>query len=373
MTSPSVKNKRIAILGTRGIPAAYGGFETFAEELSTRLTQLGMFDVTVFCNTANPFNQQTYNGVKLINIPPLDIGPLNTLLYDLRSLYRARRSFDVVYMLGYGAGIFFVLLKLWKTKLWVNMDGIEWKRSKWPWYVKMYLKLSERFAVKLANIIIADAEAIKDYLIRQYGDSDKYKVIAYGTSVTETPPHPHQLSAFKLTPYNYYIIVCRLEPENHVYEIIQGYLRANTENMLVIVGDYKLNTDYVRMLLANNNPKIVFLGALYEKDLLRTLRYYATGYIHGHSVGGTNPSLLEAMGCGNYIIAHDNEFNREVSGNLAEYFITPENISFYINKIDKITRNERALHTNSEIAYVKQRYSWDTIVGQYIQAIGEIR
>ena len=178
---------KIALLGTRGIPAAYGGFETFAEILSTRLAAVGM-DVTVFCTREAIPQPESYNDVTLEYAASPSCGPFSTIVYDLVCLWRARKDFDVVYMLGYGASLFCFLPRLWGTRVWINMDGIEWARSKWSWPARLWLRTMESVALWTANVIIADADAIGDYLRRRHRKVPGLQVIPYGAEVVQHPP-----------------------------------------------------------------------------------------------------------------------------------------------------------------------------------------
>jgi glycosyltransferase involved in cell wall biosynthesis len=246
------------------------------------------------------------------------------------------------------------------------MDGLEWKRSKWPWYAKMYLKINERAAVMFSDRVIADAENIKLYLNAAYGSDFNCTVIPYGAPIPPASPDPGALRAFSLSPGNYSIIVCRLEPENNVQQIIEGYLCSASRRPLVIVGNYRVTSKYVRRLLEyQQEGRLRFVGPVYEKDSLQALRYYAFAYFHGHSVGGTNPSLLEAMGCGNIVIAHDNVFNREVAADVAWYFRSAEDIPDIVNAIEGLPLHARQERKAAAIERVRKFYDWDQITTKY--------
>src|ERR1700687_2380992 len=206
----------IAILGTRGIPARYGGFETFAEELGARLVDAG-FEITVYCEGTS--SQKEHRGMKLVHVQSAEIGPLTTILFDLLCLWRARKEFDIVYMLGAGASFFCFLPRLYGADVWINIDGLEWKRPKWSRVGRAYLKLAARFAMLTASQIIADAEAIATVLQEQFGQSSRCTTIAYGADLVATAPPPSVLKRWEIDSGEYYLIVCRLEPENHIREI----------------------------------------------------------------------------------------------------------------------------------------------------------
>lgn len=358
------KPVHLAILGTRGIPASYGGFETFAEELALRLAERGV-DVTVYCENRDGDKPEMYKDVRLAYIPSPNIGPLTTILFDLRCLWHSRKGFDVVYMLGYGTSIFCLIPRLWGTKVWINMDGIEWARAKWNFAAKIYFKIMEVIAVRIANRIIADAEGIKQFLQERHKRLPLCSVIPYGAYVIDRAPDINALAGLNLHPNQYYLIVCRLEPENHVLEIIKGVAASESKLPLVVVGNNKTDTPYIKMLKALNNRHILFIGAVYDKAKLRALRYYCRTYFHGHSVGGTNPSLLEALGCGNIVIAHDNVFNREVAGDLGLYFKTSGEIPYHINKIENLSKEQKIEISVGARRRIKECYDWNAVAAAY--------
>ena len=215
---------RLAILGSRGIPAHYGGFETFAERLAVGLRERG-FDVTVFCESGEASAPNVYQGITLHYVPSPSLGPLQTIVYDLGCLWAARKGYDVVYMLGYGAAPFCFIPRLWGTEVWIDPDGLEWKRAKWGFVAKNYFRLMEWISLRTANRIIADAEAISAILTSRHGKLKACTVIPYGCEVIETPPPAEPLSEWNLVPDDYYLVVCRLEPENHVLEILEAFQR----------------------------------------------------------------------------------------------------------------------------------------------------
>jgi len=357
--------KKLAILGSRGIPAQYGGFETFAEELSTRLAARGI-DVTVFCQKQIENSLLRYKGVKLVYIPAPNYGPLTTILYDLRCLWRARKAFDVVYMLGYGAAPFCYIPRIWGTTVWLNVDGIEWARAKWSFAAKSYFRLMEMISLWSASRIIADAEAIRKHLSARHSRRPRCTVIPYGAPCIDKAPDVSILEEWDIQPSNYYLVVCRMEPENHVLEIIKGYKSSKTPLPLIMVGnlDYGKNA-YTRSLLSSASENVRFIGAIYDKAKLVALRYYSTAYIHGHSVGGTNPSLLEALGCGNVVIAHDNPFNREVAGEFSFYFKSIEDLPPLIHRIERMTEEEKRELSRKSKHRILTNYTWEKISSLY--------
>ena len=364
MNTPDKDAPSIAVLGTRGIPAKYGGFETFAEALAIGLVQKGC-TVTVFCEQGDEEPFDTYNGVHLVRIRAPRLGPLSTIVFDLKCLLAARSGFDIVYMLGYGAAPFCAIPRLFGRRVWINMDGVEWRRSKWSWAGRTYLRIMERVAVMVASRVIADAAAIRDHLEARYGRLPNCDVIPYGAHVASGADVSALAKFGNLTPGEYYLVVCRLEPENHVREIIEGFAASGSPYPLVIVGGTAEPNPYVRTLLGLQSGHVRFVGAIYDQVLLGALRFHSRAYIHGHSVGGTNPSLLEAMGAGNVVVAHDNPFNREVLGEGGRYFAGPAQLADAIRQLDNLDGAERRAISGRVRARVTESYSWQKIVDDY--------
>jgi len=267
-------------------------------------------------------------------------------------------------MLGLGGAFAAWVPRMFGTAVWVNTDGIEWKRSKFTWPQRAYLALAEGLSVLFASRILADSTAIAEYLRRRYPGLTKVSTIAYGANIPTAIPDPSLVDEWQLKPNAYYLVVCRLEPENHVLEIVEGFEKSHCSAPLVILGDIENPNPYVQRLLENGSRRIRFVGTVYDKDRLAALRFHSRAYIHGHSVGGTNPSLLEAMSCSNLVIAHDNPFNREVLGPHGLYFITTSELSSHIDDIEaeRIEVEARRIALTDRI---RERYRWDHIADAY--------
>lgn len=363
---------KIAILGARGIPARYGGFETFAEELATRLVAGGAHDVTVYCEGRGEGGPMEFNGVHLKHISCFPLGPLSTILFDLACLWNARKDYDIVYMLGYGASIFCFLPRLWNTLVLINMDGVEWRRNKWGPVAKLYFKAMEAAAMLMPDHLIADAEAIREHLALRHSSMPPCTVIPYGAPIIQEAPDPSLLRQWGLSPGGYYLVVCRLEPENHVLEIIRGFRNSSSHRKLIILGDRESGTDYVAQLkFEASDPRIKMVGTEYNTMKINALRYHAYAYLHGHSVGGTNPSLLESMGCGAAVLAHDNVFNREVLADAGRYFAAPEELTKLIGQLDE---GELPIAEMKKRAWriVQDKYSWDLMAGVYARLFSDL-
>lgn len=361
---------KLAILGTRGIPARYGGFETFAEKLAIGLTRMG-HEVTVYCEAGTWLMPTEYHGVQLRYMPTPRLGPLETILYDAKCLWDARTGYDVVYMLGYGAAPFCAIPRLYGTEVWINPDGLEWARAKWSAAGRAYLRMMEWFAVRVGDRLIADAAAVADSLASRHGALNSCTVIPYGCEVVDTVPCTDPLAEWGLIPESYYLVVCRLEPENHIREIMRAFQQSQSTRELIVVGDHCAPTHYVRELCKVRDPRIRMIGTVYDQKKLVCLRAHAFGYMHGHSVGGTNPSLLEAMGCGNLVFAHDNPFNRENLGDHGLFFANPDELARAINRMerDDAGRQERR---RSLAARARASYRWPDVIAKYAELLERV-
>lgn len=358
---------KLAILGTRGIPAQYGGFETFAERLATSLTRRGV-TVTVFCPASFPKSDARHLGITLKYVKSFYLGSLSETIWDARCLWLARRDYDVVYMLGVGAGFAAWIPRMYGATVWVNPDGLEWKRKKWSWLQRVYLAAAETMSVLFATRIIADADAMAEYLRKRYHGLRKVSTIAYGADVLARKPRQELLAEWNLKPEGYYLVVCRLEPENSILEIVEGFEQSKSQKELVILGNIEKSNSYVQTLLRHKSDRIRFLGTIYDRVELGSLRFYACAYLHGHSVGGTNPSLLEAMACSNLVIAHDNPFNREVLGDCGLYWSTREEVASIVDAVDE-SRVNADCRKRLAIEIVCTRYTWDQITNAYLAVL----
>lgn len=308
---------RIAVIGSRGIPAGYGGFETFAQELCPRLVELG-HDVTVYCRKGYTGEEllDEYKGVELVYTPFLKQRELEQLSHELTSIVDSlRRPFDLYYFLGYRGAPMYVPLRAGRRVVVVNTDGLEWKRSKWSGLGRAYLKFAEWVAAHVAaDHLVSDARAIRDYFITAHGrDSEFLTNGAYVFGPEDLPEGA--LAQWDLEPGGYYLVACRIEPENNIHHIIRDFVASGSERELVIAGGMNYETPYWQHLqdLAKGG-RVRFLGPVYGPMLIEHLHLGCFGYLHGHEVGGTNPALLKAMGCGNLVFALETVFNTENLG-----------------------------------------------------------
>lgn len=311
--------KSLRILGTRGIPAAHGGFETFAEHLACYLVERD-WRVTVYCQESGrgPVFESEWRGVRLVHIPVAFSGAAATVIFDWRATMHAVQRREPCLTLGYNTAVFCAFLRMAKVPNIINMDGIEWRRAKWGRIARLWLWLNEHAGAKFSNHLVADHPEIAKHLARIV-PADKITVIPYGADHLVAMP-AGAVQDLGLEPGRYLTLVARPEPENTVLEAVQGFSARQRGFKLVVLGGYIRGNAYHQAVRAAASPEVVFLGAIYEKPLVQALRFHCAGYVHGHQVGGTNPSLVEALGAGNAVIAHDNGFNRWVAGDAAAYF-----------------------------------------------------
>lgn len=341
-------HKKLFILGTRGIPAAHGGFETFAQDLSLYLVQQG-WDVTVYCQS-NENKQVDWQGIHCHHIAAPDT-TLGTALFDLKSLLHAMKQDGLMLTLGYNTGFLNFLPKFKLKKQIINMDGIEWRRGKWSLPYKIAFYLNYLCAGVAGNILIADNPGIQEFLEKNFKKS-KIRMIAYGSNRIENADLA-LLDPFGLQPDEYAIVIARPEPENNIYEIVKAWSSVKRQKKLVILGKFDNTNPYHYYVRKAASEDVIFPGAIYDPAIIRALRFYTTVYIHGHTVGGTNPSLVEALGAGNAVIAHDNVYNRWTAGKAALYFQTPQELKALFDRMDKLDlvacRKEAVLRHQQEL------------------------
>lgn len=352
---------KIAILGSRGIPNRYGGFEQFAEFLSAGLTEMGI-DVWVYTSHRHPYTEEEYRGAHLIRCrdPEGRIGAAGQFIYDLNCILDSRkRGFDVILQLGYTSSSIWHRLLPGGTRIVTNMDGLEWKRSKYPAPVRRFLRYAERLAVRSSHTLVADSEAIQKYLEETYKVSSVF--IPYG-AVPVGKPDEETLRTTGVEPYRYLLLIARMQPDNHVEEVIRGVISSGSEHPLLVVG----NTDnsfgrYLKKKYASE--KILFMDGIYDQTLLNSLRFFCKLYFHGHSAGGTNPSLLEAMAASAPIVAHNNDFNRSVLGDDALWFVNEDEVAHAVANGIAPEQQNRFIENN--LKKIKTEYTWEKVIREY--------
>lgn len=363
---------KIAFVSTRGIPNNYGGFEQFAEYISVGLAARG-HDITVYSPHFHPYTESEYKGVKIKHIysPEKWMGSsVGSFFYDFASLRDAlkRDNFDIIYEAGYTsiipAYIWFDIKNRRHPIVVTNMDGLEYRRSKFSPLVRRFIFWEEQMAVKHSHHLIADNLGIQDYYREKYCKESTY--MAYGADI-HTDFDPSVPGEYGLTPEKYYILIARLEPENNIEMAIEGYLDSGEcgKKPLVIVGN--TTTPHGKMLVKKYSDSlgIRFVGGIYNFDKLDSLRHHSAAYFHGHSVGGTNPSLLEAMAAGCFILANDNIFNRTVLNDNAFYYTSASDITRLLQDAD-IFRHKQEMTANN-LHRIEQEYSWERLIDRHEQ------
>lgn len=361
---------KLAIIGTRGIPNHYGGFEQCAEYLAAGLVKKGM-DVTVYNSHTHPYQKAEWRGVHLVHKsdPENKLGTAGQFIYDFNVILDCRkRNFDIILQLGYTSSSVWGRLLPKKAIVTTNMDGLEWKRTKYSKPVRKFLKYAEKLGVKYSDYLISDSVGIQKYLSQKYGMESTF--IPYGADLF-LKNEVDTLSKFDLTPYNYNMLVARLEPENSIEIILDGVVKSQIDRKFLLVGNYKTHFGYYLKNKFKDNKNILFLGGIFDIHILNNLRYYSSVYFHGHTVGGTNPSLLEAMASDSLICANDNNFNRSILGSDAFYFLTAKNVSLHLQNIETNAETCIKMIQNNR-KKVAEIYSWDNIVNQYFNHFMEI-
>jgi glycosyltransferase involved in cell wall biosynthesis len=351
---------KIGIIGTRGIPNQYGGFEQFAEQFSVRMLKRG-HDLSVYTSHRHTYNSDNFNGVKLIRCfdPEYLLGTTGQFFYDLNCILDSRKQqFDIILQLGYTSSTIWSWLFPSASILVTNMDGLEWKRKKYNLVTRRFLRFAEKWAVKYSDYLIADSKGIQEYLYDKYHVASDF--IPYGaTQYIPGKSDPEKLSQFGLLPNTYDLVIARFEPENNIEPILKAY-KSFDQRQLILIGHYE-GTHFGRRMFAEYSihPHIKFLGPVYDSAMLNIMRFNCFLYLHGHSVGGTNPSLLEAMACIALICAHNNIFNRYVLEDDAFYFETETDLhNFICRGIDKKEHEQKLAHNLEKI---ENQYNWDKI------------
>jgi len=360
---------KVTMMGTRGVPALYGGFETAVEEIGKRLVTRG-YDVTVYCR--NPGQRlKEYEGMRLVNAPAIRHRIAETLSHTTASTAHAiiRDHPDVVLLLNAGNAPLLKPLQFAGIPTAIHLDGLESKREKWRGAGAKYYRWAEKAAITWGQEVIADAQAIADYVQREYGRD--CVVIPYGADVIH--PGSDRLAEVGAESQGYHLIVARFEPENHVLDAVHAYRVSGETRPLLVVGSAPYSQWYVEKVdeAARADPRIRFLGGIYDQQLLDQLYGNAVTYIHGHSVGGTNPSLLRAMGAGAPVLGYDVEFNREVTAGSALFWADADQLTVLLDDI-AAGRQEAALARFSADGRdrVAAVYQWDAVTDQY-QALVE--
>lgn len=375
----------VFIIGSKGIPAKYGGFETFVENLTLKRVNNNIQYYVACMGKDN--SEFEHNNAKCFNIKVPNIGPAKAVYYDIMALKRSIRYIKEqnikhakMYILACRIGPFIghykKKLKKLGVELYVNPDGHEWKRAKWNRFIKKYWKLSEKLMVKHADLLICDSINIKNYIKKDY---EKYKpktnFIAYGSDIEKSTLKDDDEKILdwykekKVKPKEYYLLVGRFVPENNYETMIREYMKSESTKDFVLITNVEQNKFYEELMqrtVFDKDPRIKFVGTIYDAELLKKIRENAYGYIHGHEVGGTNPSLLEALATTDLNLLLDVGFNREVGNDGAVYWNKEEgNLSNLLNKLDNMTEEEIRTYSEKAKNRIKTAYSWEKIIHEY--------
>jgi len=353
-------NKKISIIGTVGIPAKYGGFETLAEHLTKNL--YNQFDITVYCSSKSYDKKlETHNNSKLKYIN-LNANGIQSIPYDIISILKSVKYTDTLLILGVSGAIILPFIKLFsKKRIVINIDGLEWKRSKWGKGAKWFLRYSERIAVKYSDVVVTDNKFIQEYVKFEY-DIDS-NLIAYGADhVTKETLSDELKTMYPFLNQKYAFKVCRIEPENNIHIILEAF-KENKYLNIVIIGNW-LSSEYGINLKSRYSKmkNINLIDPIYNQKILNQIRSNCYIYIHGHSAGGTNPSLVEAMYLELPIFAYGIQYNRETTLNKAFYFNNKDELIELLKNINE--KNIKKIAVNMRIL-AEENYTWSKISKQY--------
>lgn len=377
--------RHVFIIGSKGIPAKYGGFETFVEKLTEQQKSKEIkYHVSCLSQDNKEFE---YNGARCFNINVPNIGAAKAVYYDIFALRECIRYIKenkienpIVYILACRIGPFVGRYKKQLKKLggtlFVNPDGHEWKRGKWNAAIRKYWKISEKLMVKHADLLVCDSKNIEKYIQEDYKQyNPKTTFIAYGADMEKSKlgdNDPKLINWYKekdVKAKEYYLVVGRFVPENNYETMITEFMKSNTKKDFVIITNVEQNKFYEQLKQKtefDKDSRIKFVGTVYDQELLKKIRENAYGYFHGHEVGGTNPSLLEALATTDLNLLLDVGFNREVSKDGALYFNKQyRNLADLIENLEDITENEREKLGNKAKKRIVEAYSWEYIIASY--------
>jgi glycosyltransferase involved in cell wall biosynthesis len=355
--------RKLIILGIRGIPAAHGGFETFVERLAPYLRDRG-WQVTVLCQGSSTGQQEEdeWEGIRRIHVPVSREGSVGTIEFDTKSIAIAKSEPGTILTLGYNTGFLSIWLRLMGRTNYINMDGLEWKRDKYGRGARIYLWLNERLAAHAGTQLIADHPVIAKHLTTRVSAS-RIVMIPYGSELI-TKADTGLLKPLGLEPDRFFTLIARPQPENSVLEIVRAFSTERRGAKLVVLGKYDRSHPYLAAVLDAASDEVLFPGPIYDKPLLGSLRLYSMAYLHGHRVGGTNPSLVEALGAGNAMIAHDNPFNRWVIGDAGLFFADVQSCSRHIARLIAEPNLRNELRARARTRW-EEEFTWDRVLTSY--------
>ncbi|MCL6106447.1 MAG: DUF1972 domain-containing protein [Actinobacteria bacterium] len=356
---------KVAILGTRGIPSGYSGYETFAEEIGSRLVKRG-HDVTIYAHGHMfPERAASYRGIRQIYLPSLKGKNTSQFSHSLLASFKASFSdSDVVLFCNCANGPFGLILRAFGKKCAINVDGLEWMRPKWNGLAKRYFKFGARCSTIFFNRVVTDAQGMQDYYLQNF--NCRSTDIAYGADIMYAD-NPESVRQVGLEPFNYYLIASRLVPDNNADLIVKAFLDSSSQRKLAIAGGTVYKNSFEEALRRMADERVVFLGHIDDFQLVKELHCNAYAYIHGHQFGGTNPALLKGLAYGNCILALDTVFNREVLMDGKYGLLFSKNVKELTGLIDEIDADSERAETfrNKARDRIEERYTWDIITDEY--------
>ena len=358
---------KIAILGTRGVPNYYGGFEQFAEFFSVYLVNQG-HEVYCYNSHDHPFQEKSFHGVNIIHQydPEYKFGTFGQFIYDFNCIIDSRKqNFDIILQLGYTSNSIWCFLLPKKSIIITNMDGLEWKRTKYSKPVQQFLKFAERLAAISSDFLVSDSLGIQKFLKEKYKKDSTY--IAYG-AYPFSDADENVLKEYNVEKGNYNMIMARFEPENNLDMVLEGVAMNEDKTPILVVGKHLTKYGHYLKNKFKDHSNIRFMGGIYNLEHLNNLRFYSNLYFHGHSVGGTNPSLLEAMASKSLVIAHNNDFNKGILKGNSYYFSNSKEVKNILNTIKK---NDNLQLVQNNFDAIVNEFNWEKINGEYLQLFEE--
>lgn len=355
---------RIAIMGIRGLPSTYSGYETFAGELGPRLVERG-HEVLIYCRAALYRERPaTYRGMQLVYLPSLETKSFSTLSHSWLCVFDLlRRQTDAVLVCNVANGLHLVVPRLFGKKVAINVDGLEWQRPKWNAAGKAYFRFAARAACRLADAVICDAAAMADIYRRQFGVAPV--TIAYGANA-EPSTRPDVPARYGLEPGRYFLIASRLVPDNNADLIVKAFAGVQTDMQLAIAGEFTYQSAFADRLRATSDPRLRFIGHVDDPADYHEIQHGAYAYIHGHQFGGTNPSLLQALAAGGCVLALDTPFNREVLGDNYGILFSKDSADLRRHMQEIVDRPAlREEYARRAPQRIREAYTWERITDQY--------
>jgi glycosyltransferase involved in cell wall biosynthesis len=354
---------KIALIGTRGIPANYGGFETCAEEIAVGLSEKG-HDISVYCRYGNALgNPKSYKGVELIYIPAIKTKQLGTLSHAFFSVLHAMfRNYDVLMVFNAGNSLNCIVPRFFGKKIAINVDGLEWKRRKWGFIAKQYFLFAERISSIISHRVVSDARAIQKYYAETYRCPSTF--IAYGAKI-ESAENPSVLDTYGVKNGEYFFVASRLEPENNADITVEAFESVKTDKKLLIAGGANYKSSFITNLMKTTDARIKFLGPIYTPGHIKELHCGAYAYVHGNEVGGTNPALLKALGYGNCVLAYNGVYNTEVVGSAA--LLYEKSVEDLREKMQFIIDHPEVAkeYRKKAVIRIRENYTWHKITASY--------